>query len=91
MTFSYYRFHENHKTSSGGIERSREILKIVNDYSTFHWKDVYATVYPYAQELLDLKVSWRSLFVIIFLIKHPKLMFNGLKFSEISIASQMLC
>ena len=91
LKFSYYRFHEKHKTSTGGIKRSEEILKIVNTYSTHHWKDVYLKVYPYAQELLCLKAKWRSLFVTIFLVKHPRFILNVCKFSELSLASKMLC
>jgi glycosyltransferase involved in cell wall biosynthesis len=42
--FSVYRFHELHKTSTGGLERRKEILEIINKYSSDYWRYLYTEV-----------------------------------------------
>jgi glycosyltransferase involved in cell wall biosynthesis len=42
--FSVYRFHELHKTSTGGLERRKEILEIVSKYSSDYWRHLYTVV-----------------------------------------------
>ncbi|AFZ44906.1 glycosyl transferase family 2 [Halothece sp. PCC 7418] len=38
--FSIYRFHPEHKTSSGGRKRKEEMLKIIQNYSSSYWRDL---------------------------------------------------
>nr|WP_290224462.1 glycosyltransferase family 2 protein [Trichocoleus desertorum] len=42
--FSIYRFHELHKTSTGGLKRRQEILEVVTKYSSDYWKSLYTKV-----------------------------------------------
>jgi glycosyltransferase involved in cell wall biosynthesis len=38
---SIYRLHSEHKTSSGGIKRAKEILEIVSKYASQDWVNIY--------------------------------------------------
>ena len=89
--FSYYRFHENHKTSTGGIKRSHEIMEIINKYSSSEWKSLYETVFPFSQELQELKSTWRGLFFVIFILKYPRLIFGTYRLNDLNIVAHMLC
>ena len=43
--YSVYRYHPQHKTSHGGIKRQKEIIKIVRNYSSNYWTELYDYVY----------------------------------------------
>lgn len=42
--FSIYRIHDNHKTSSGGLRRSQEIVKVVETYASKECLSAYQNV-----------------------------------------------
>lgn len=42
--FSVYRFHEFHKTSTGGLERRKEIIELVTKYSSDYWRYLYTEI-----------------------------------------------
>jgi len=42
--YSIYRYHQDHKTSTGGSDRRQEILQIVQQYSSDYWQDLYLKV-----------------------------------------------
>ncbi|NBD31894.1 MAG: glycosyltransferase [Cyanobacteria bacterium] len=43
--YSVYRYHPQHKTSNGGIERRKEIFEIVKNYSSSYWIELYDYVH----------------------------------------------
>lgn len=43
--YSVYRFHPEHKTGNGGVDRQQEILEIVGNYSSNYWIQLYNYVY----------------------------------------------
>lgn len=42
--YSLYRFHEAHKSSTGGSERCREIVSIIDKYAPDYWRSLYGKV-----------------------------------------------
>jgi glycosyltransferase involved in cell wall biosynthesis len=42
--YSVYRYHPLHKTSTGGVERRKEIIEIVTKYSSSYWINLYREV-----------------------------------------------
>jgi glycosyltransferase involved in cell wall biosynthesis len=42
--YSVYRHHSLHKTSNGGSERRKEIIDVVQQYSSDYWIDVYIEI-----------------------------------------------
>lgn len=42
--YSLYRIHESHKTGSGGSRRCQEITKIVRQYASDYWTELYSEV-----------------------------------------------
>lgn len=42
--YSLYRFHDAHKSSTGGAKRCEEIVKIVNQYAPEYWQKLYQEV-----------------------------------------------
>lgn len=76
--FSIYRFHENHKTSTGGAKRSHEILTLVEDYASeeclLSYKDVYNQITYFKQTnsySLQLK-AWLKLKTFNLYLKHNR-------------------
>lgn len=63
--YSLYRFHPTHKTSIGGEERRKEIMKVVIKYSSDYWIDLYHEV----QEKYD---SITKTLKILHALKLPK-------------------
>jgi hypothetical protein len=53
---SLYRFHGEHKTSSGSQRRTKEILALVERYATSEWATVFHAV---AARLDSMAASWR--------------------------------
>lgn len=49
--YSVYRFHPEHKTGNGGIDRQKEILEIVRNYSSKYWIDLYNYVYENCSQI----------------------------------------
>lgn len=43
--FSIYRLHDNHKTGTGGLKRTEEMLRIVETYAKDEWISAYRDVY----------------------------------------------
>lgn len=76
--FSSYRIHDAHKTGVGGERRSREILMFIEKYGTKPWKNVFEQVYPFAEEIRQLRehYGWR-LGRLAFYLKHPKLAYSN--------------
>jgi glycosyltransferase involved in cell wall biosynthesis len=78
--FSLYRFHENHKTSTGGTERKEEIVKIVEAYASEQWSEVYRDLYRRTtnlrvgfKRLMKLRLyRFRQLFYPKLYLKHSK-------------------
>lgn len=77
--FSVYRFHELHKTSTGGLKRRQEILELVTKYSSDYWRYLYTEVdtcyvsINKTKKILDLlRVPKRKLLLPLF---FPKLMY----------------
>ncbi len=44
---SLYRIHNQHKTSSAGIIRDREVLEVINRFAPPHVKSLYSTVFQH--------------------------------------------
>lgn len=42
--YSLYRFHDDHKSSTGGAARCAEIVKIVNQHAPEYWQKLYSEV-----------------------------------------------
>ncbi|AFY72027.1 glycosyl transferase family 2 (plasmid) [Thalassoporum mexicanum PCC 7367] len=42
--YSIYRYHDDHKTSSGGEQRRQEIATMVSKYASDYWSDLFRTV-----------------------------------------------
>lgn len=79
---SIYRLHENHKTGTGGLRRSQEILKIVEIYANEEWLEIYKDVYKKITSLklnknspLQLKV-WSKFIIRYLYLKHGKINVN---------------
>ncbi len=79
---SIYRLHENHKTGTGGLRRSQEILKIVEIYAHEEWLEIYKDVYKKITSLklnknspLQLKV-WSKFIIRYLYLKHGKINVN---------------
>lgn len=51
--YSVYRYHPQHKTSNGGMKRKKEIVEIVNNYSSDYWIKLYNFVYENNVEIKD--------------------------------------
>ncbi len=43
--YSLYRFHPSHKTGGGGIDRRKEVLEVVRNYSSDYWISLYEKVH----------------------------------------------
>ena len=85
---SIYRLHENHKTGTGGLRRSQEILKIVEIYANEEWLEIYKDVYKKITSSklnknspLQLKV-WSKFIIRYLYLKHGK--------SNVNLAVSML-
>jgi len=79
---SIYRLHENHKTGTGGLRRSQEILKIVEIYANEEWLEIYKDVYKKITSLklnknspLQLKV-WSKFIIRYLYLKYGKINVN---------------
>lgn len=79
---SIYRLHENHKTGTGGLRRSQEILKIVEIYANEEWLEIYKDVYKKITSLklnknspLQLKL-WSKFIIRYLYLKHGKINVN---------------
>lgn len=79
---SIYRLHENHKTGTGGLQRSQEILKIVEIYANEEWLEIYKDVY---QKIISLKLNknsplqlkfWSKFIIRYLYLKHGKINVN---------------
>lgn len=42
--YSMYRFHDDHKSSTGGMARCQEIAKVVGEHAPEYWQTLYITV-----------------------------------------------
>jgi glycosyltransferase involved in cell wall biosynthesis len=89
IALSSYRIHKSHKTSSGGLERLKEIMTIVEKYSSPEWINIYATLYPYYSEIKLLQKIFRRFYKIPFTIKHPSIFFSH-DLKKLKIAIKML-
>lgn len=71
--YSIYRFHDAHKSSTGGSARCEEIVKIVNQHAPDYWRKLYAEVLDNYEKvgsidrLMDrLKVPKKHVFLALF-------------------------
>jgi glycosyltransferase involved in cell wall biosynthesis len=51
QSYSVYRYHAAHKTSTGGAKRRAEVRQIVQQYSSQYWSDLYVEVENYYSNL----------------------------------------
>lgn len=74
ISFSRYRIHDAHKTGSGAVRRSQEVLGFVDRYGSDDYINLFRAIYPYADEIRRLrsKFGWR-LGRLVFYVTHPKL------------------
>jgi glycosyltransferase involved in cell wall biosynthesis len=62
--YSIYRYHQEHKTSSGGSDRRKEIATLVKKYASPYWAELYTAVnenYAEVKSRLALLNSFRFL------------------------------
>lgn len=84
---SIYRFHNSHKTGTGGLSRSKEILQVVEEYADKDLIAVYRKLYesaPYVKARINLLIKLK-------LYRLRKLFLPGLylKFDEKHIESAL--
>ena len=75
--YSIYRYHPSHKTSNGGVQRRKEIVEVVENYSSDYWKTIYHKVdkkYEEIDKILSLFVKAKVRGVsLALLILFPKI------------------
>ena len=76
--YSLYRHHSSHKTSNGGAERRKEIIEVVDKYSSDYWKKLYFQAnknYVKIKEIIAFfnKLNMRGGFLLMLML-CPKIM-----------------
>ena len=91
--YSLYRFHDAHKSSSGGAQRCQEIAEVVQQYAPEYWQRLYLEVLNNYEQVnkLDgvmgrLNVPKRHLFFALF---FPKLLYKLKRTQDIGTVLSM--
>lgn len=78
--YSLYRFHDAHKSSTGGAQRCKEIVEVVQQYAPTYWQKLYVEVFSHYEQVgqLDslmsrLNIPKRHVFFALF---FPKLLYK---------------
>ena len=92
--YSLYRHHSSHKTSNGGVERRKEIIEIIEKYSSDYWKKLYVQTdknYVKLKEILALsqKLNLRG-YLWLMLVFSPKLWLSIKNLKDFKIVLGML-
>ena len=73
LPLSSYRIHESHKTGNGGLAREQEILKIIEQYASPEWRNIYNRIKYYHCKNKILKNISGKLYILIFFLNNPSL------------------
>jgi glycosyltransferase involved in cell wall biosynthesis len=91
--YSVYRIHPAHKTGTGAAARQKEILTVVQRYSSAYWNSLYTETlayYPHIREFLNLLIVWRVPKPTVFLLlRFPELILKLKQPRDIHAALQM--
>ena len=59
--YSLYRHHFSHKTSNGGVERRKEIIEVIEIYSSNYWKKLYCQTDKSHTKIKEILTLFRKL------------------------------
>lgn len=92
--YSVYRLHQFHKTSQGGSQRRKEIVDVVNKFSSSYWIDLYTETERCYDQLIKVKkklIDWKvpkAHLILLFLF--PKLLSKFKNMQDFSTVVRML-
>ncbi|MEL6455178.1 MAG: glycosyltransferase family 2 protein [Cyanobacteria bacterium J06623_5] len=91
--YSLYRFHDAHKSSTGGTQRCREIFEVVEKYAPEYWQTLYREIVSHHEQigrlnsLMDrLKVPKKHIFLACL---FPQLLYKSKRVQDIGTVLSM--
>lgn len=87
---SSYRFHSDHKTGKGGIERSQEVVNLIHKYASEEWKTIYSALYlEHGENIVKVKKKLKG-YTWLFFYFYAHDIFNQYDLYKVKTAISML-
>lgn len=91
--YSVYRFHDAHKSSTGGARRCQEIVDVVQQYAPEYWQTLYLEIFSHYQQIETIDTAMSGLNIpkkhVFFPLFFPKLLYKSKRVQDIGTVLSM--
>lgn len=86
---SSYRIHKDHKTGTGGYERAREIISLVEKYASLKWRSLYLDIFQNYTDIEKIRKIGNRFYSALLATRYPRL-FMKYDFADIDAVIRVL-